>query len=44
MEESLIDYTSERQTELFYFSVKRGEIGLELMSWVFALPKKYATS
>ena len=44
MEESLIDYTSERQIELFYLSVERGKIGLELMSWVFAWPKKYAIS
>ena len=44
MEESLIDYTSERQIELFYLSVERGETGPELMSWVFARPKKYAIS
>ena len=43
MEESLIDHTSERQIELFYLSVERGKIGLELMSWV-ARPKKCAIS
>ena len=31
MEESLIDYTSERQIELFYL-VESGKMGLELMS------------
>lgn len=44
MEEILIDYTSERQIELFYLSVERGKMELELMSWVFAGPKKYAIS
>lgn len=44
MEEILIDCTSERQIELFYPSVQRGKMGLELMSWVFARPKKYAIS
>ena len=43
MEESLIDYTSERQIELFYL-VERGKKGLKLMIWVFARPKKYAIS
>ena len=32
MEEILIDYTSERQIELFYLSVERGKMELELMS------------
>ena len=33
MKESLIDYTSEREIELFYLSVERGKMGLELMSF-----------
>ena len=32
MEESLIDYASETQIELFYLSRERGKVGLELMS------------
>ena len=32
MEESLIDYTSERQIGLFYLSVERDKMTLELMS------------
>ena len=44
MEENLIDYTSERQIKLFYLSVERGKMGLELLSWVFARPKEYAIS
>ena len=31
MEKSLIDYISERQTELFYLRVEKGKIGLKLM-------------
>lgn len=43
MGEGLIDYTSERQIELFYL-VERGKMVLRWMGLVFARPKKHAIS
>ena len=40
MEESLIDYTSERQVEVFYLGVEKGKIGLETMSRTFFHDRK----